>query len=197
MVKNLGWPEDKAKKVEANYHKLYAVSTAWVKKKIAEAAKLGYSEAAFGLRVRTPLLAQTYLGTSSTPKEAEAEARTLGNAISGQSYGLLNSRAMNTFMDKVRDSKYRLDILPVAQIHDAGYYLVRDDADVMTFANQGITEAMSWQDLPEIQHEKVKLSAQLDLFWPDWAHPITLPEKATREEIIAICNKAKEKYEHV
>lgn len=192
MVKNLGWSEDKAKKVEANYHKLYAVSTAWVKDKIADAAKVGYSEAAFGLRIRTPLLAQTYLGTRSTPKEAEAEARTLGNAISGQSYGLLNSRAMNVFMDKVRDSKYRLDVLPVAQIHDAGYYLIRDNADVMVFANQGITEAMAWQDLPEIQHSQVTLGAQLDIFWPDWAHPITLPEKATREEIIAICNNAKE-----
>ena len=189
MVKNLGWPEDKAKKVEANYHKLYAVSTAWVKAKIAEAASKGYAEAAFGLRIRTPLLAQTFLGTSTTPREAEAEARTLGNAISGQSYCLLNNRAMNVFMDKVRSSKYRYDILPVAQIHDAGYYLIRDDAEVVAFANQGITEAMSWQELPEIKHDEVKLFANLDLFWPDWAHPITLPEKATAEEIIQICQE--------
>jgi len=193
MVSNLGWSEEKAKKVEANYHKLYAVSTAWVKEKIADAAKVGYSEAAFGLRVRTPLLAQTFLSMRNTPREAEAEARTLGNAISGQSYGLLNSRAMNVFMDKVRASKYALDILPVAQIHDAGYYLIRDNAEIVHFANQGITEAMSWQDLPEIWNPQVKLGAQLDLFWPDWAHPITLPETATMEEIINICNKAKEK----
>ena len=193
MVKNLGWSEEKAKAVEANYHKLYAVSTAWVKDKIAQAAKDGYSESAFGLRIRTPLLAQTLLGLQSTPKEAEAEARTLGNAISGQSYGLLNSRAMNIFMEKVRNSKYRLDILPVAQIHDAGYYLVRDNAEVVHFANQGITEAMSWQELPEIQHNQVKLGAQLDLFWPDWAHPITLPEITTIAEITSICDEAKRK----
>lgn len=194
MVKNLGWTEEKAKKVEANYHRLYAVSTAWVKARIAEAAKVGYSEAAFGLRIRTPLLSQTYLGMSSTPKEAEAEARTLGNAISGQSYGLLNSRAMNVFMDKVRASKYRLDILPVAQIHDAGYYLVRDNAEVVHFANQGITEAMAWQDLPEIAHDQVKLGAQLDLFWPDWAHPITLPETSTVAQITELCEVVKRKH---
>lgn len=87
--------------MEANYHKLYAESTRWVKARIAEAAKKGYSEAAFGLRIRVPLLAQTLLGNRSTPREAEAEARTLGNAISGQSYGLLNSRAMNVVMEKV------------------------------------------------------------------------------------------------
>lgn len=192
MVKNLGWSEEKAKKVEANYHALYAESTRWVKARIVEAAKLGYAEGAFGLRIRTPLLAQTFLGTSSTPKEAEAEARTLGNAISGQSYGLLNSRAMNAFMEKVWASKYRYDILPVAQIHDAGYYLIKDDPEVMAFANQGITEAMSWQELPEIQHPQVKLSANLDIFWPNWANPVTLPSDADQNTIKKICREAKE-----
>ena len=196
MVKNLGWPEDKAKKVEANYHKLYAESTRWVKARIAEAAKKGYSEAAFGLRIRVPLLAQTLLGNRSTPREAEAEARTLGNAISGQSYGLLNSRAMNVVMEKVWNSKYRHDILPVAQIHDAGYYLVRDNVEVVAFANKVITEAMAWQDLPEIQHDQVKLSAQLDVFWPDWSNPITLPNNADQETILKVCKEAKEHYEN-
>lgn len=194
MVKNLGWDEAKAKKVEANYHALYAESTKWVKARIAEAAKVGYAEGAFGLRIRTPLLAQTFLGTSTTPREAEAEARTLGNAISGQSYGLLNSRAMNVFMEKVRASKYRYDILPVAQIHDAGYYLIKDDPEVVTFANQGITEAMAWQDLPEIQHPQVKLSANLDIFWPSWANAITLPNDADQATIIQVCADAKAEY---
>lgn len=194
MVKNLGWSEEKAKRVEANYHALYAESTKWVKAKIAEAAKVGYAEGAFGLRIRTPLLAQTFLGTSSTPKEAEAEARTLGNAISGQSYGLLNSRAMNDFMEKVWASKYRHDILPVAQIHDAGYYLIKDDLEVVAFANQGITKAMAWQDLPEIQHPQVKLSANLDIFWPSWANPITLPNDADQNTIKKVCADAKEEY---
>lgn len=194
MVKNLGWDEAKAKKVEANYHALYAESTMWVKARIAEAAKAGYAEGAFGLRIRTPLLAQTFLGTSSTPREAEAEARTLGNAISGQSYGLLNSRAMNVFMEKVRTSKYRYDILPVAQIHDAGYYLIKDDPEVVAFANQGITEAMAWQDLPEIQHPQVKLSANLDIFWPSWANAITLPNDADQATIIQVCADAKAEY---
>lgn len=103
-MKNLGWSEEKAKKVENSFRALYAVSEQWVKEKIKQASKDGYCEVAFGLRVRTPLLKKTNLGTSVTPKEAEAEARTLGNAVSGQSYGLLNSRAMNAVMERVWDS---------------------------------------------------------------------------------------------
>jgi DNA polymerase-1 len=135
------------------------------------------------LRIRTPLLAQTLLGNRGTPREAEAEARTLGNAISGQSYGLLNSRAMNRVMEDVWASPYRHDILPVAQIHDAGYYLVKDDAATVAWLNARITCHMAWQDLPELRHPQVKLGAQLDLFWPNWAHPITLPETASAGEI--------------
>ena len=197
LMKNLGWSEEKAKQVEARYKDLYAASIAWVKSKVELASIKGYAEAAFGLRIRTPLLARTYLGTRVTPKEAEAEARTLGNAISGQSYGLLNSRAMNVVMEKVWESPYRYDILPVAQIHDAGYYLIRDDADIVAFANQAITEAMSWQDLPEIQHPEVKLFANLDLFYPNWSHGITLPDNCTADEIVEITDKAMKEYEQV
>jgi DNA polymerase-1 len=51
---------------------------------------------------------------------------------------------------------------------------------------------MRWQELPEIQHDTVKLGAALDVFWPDWAHPTTLPNDATPEEILKVCREAKE-----
>lgn len=191
MVKNLGWSEEKAKAVEANYHKLYAVSTQWVKQRIEEAAKKGYAEAAFGLRIRTPLLAQSLMGTRQTLREAEAEARTLGNAISGQSYGLLTNRAVNAFMKKVWDSPYKYDIKPVALIHDAIYLMIRDDADVVAWVNKHLTEEMAWQGLPEIKHDQVKLGAELDIFWPSWANGISLPATATKSDIITICSEAK------
>jgi DNA polymerase I len=194
MMTNLGWSEEKARAVEANYHKLYAVSTQWVQDQIAEAAKKGYAEAAFGLRIRTPLLRQSLMGTSITPREAEAEARTLGNAISGQSYGLLNSRAANEFMEKVWNSKYRLDVLPVAQIHDAQYYLIKDDPDVLTWVNKELTASMAWQDLPEIAHPEVHLGAELDIYWPNWSNGITLPNQATEEDIKQLCAQGKNYY---
>jgi DNA polymerase-1 len=125
------------------------------------------------------------------PYEAAAEGRTAGNAM-GQSYGLLNNRAAVDFMKKVRASKYRLDIKPVALIHDAIYPLIRDDAEVMEWANRELIKSMQWQELPEIQHDTVKLGAALDIFWPDWSNPITLPNNASQDTIRQMCTEAKE-----
>ena len=194
LMKNLGWSESQAKGVEANYKKLYQKSIDWVNAKIEEAHIKGYSEGAFGLRIRTPLLAQTIYGASKLPKEAAAEARTLGNAISGQSHGLLNNRAAVAFMKKVWESPYRYDIKPAALIHDASYFVIRDDLHVVEWANRELIKAMQWQELPEIQHDKVKLEAALDIFWPDWSNAITLPNNSSKESIKELCTKVKNEF---
>ena len=195
LVSNLGFEEATAIRIEENYHRMYAVSDAWVEAKIQQAAKDGYAETAFGLRIRAPLLKQIIWGSKGVPFEAAAEARTLGNAISGQAYGLLNNRALNAFMEEVWASPYRYDVLPIAMIHDASYLLIRDRADVVEWTNIHLCKAMAWQDLPEIQHTEVKLGAELDLFWPDWAHPITLPFEATQDQLKELCKQTKEKHE--
>ena len=194
LMKNLGWSESQAKGVEANYKKLYQKSIDWVNAKIEEAHIKGYSEGAFGLRIRTPLLAQTIYGASKLPKEAAAEARTLGNAISGQSHGLLNNRAAVAFMKKVWESPYRYDIKPVALIHDASYFVIRDDVEVVEWTNRELIKAMQWQELPEIQHDTVKLGAALDIFWPDWSNAITLPNNSSKESIKELCTKVKNEF---
>lgn len=150
-------------------------------------------EVAFGLRVRTPLLKQVVFGASRMPFAASAEGRTAGNAM-GQSFGLLNSRTANAFMQKVWASKYHLDIKPIAQIHDANYLLVRDDIEVVEWANRELTQAMQWQELPELLHDTVKLGGNMDVFWPSWANPITLPNNADQATIIKICEEAKADY---
>lgn len=195
LVKNLGFEEGLAKSIETNFHKMYAASAAWVKAEIAKAAQQGYAETAFGLRIRTPLLAQTFLGTKSTPREAEAEARTLGNAISGQAFGLLNNRAGNAFMTKVWASKHRLDIVPIAMIHDSFYLLVRDDIEVVSWVNRELPLEMSWQELPEIQHPTVKLSAEVDIHYKGWHQPITLPNHADPATIWKVCKDGQDKYD--
>jgi len=192
MMANLGWPEEKAKAIEANYHELYKVSDEYVQKRLEQASKDGYVEVAFGLRVRTPLLKQVVFGGSKMPYEAAAEGRTAGNAM-GQSYGLLNNRAAVEFMQKVWASPYCYDIKPVALIHDAIYIVVKDDLETIAWANRELVKSMQWQELPEIQHPTVKLGANLDIYWPDWAHPITLPNNADEETILKLCKEAKEK----
>lgn len=194
MMSNLGWEKEKAQSIEKGYHDLYKVSDAYVQDRLKQASKDGYVEVAFGLRVRTPLLKQVVFGSSRMPYEASAEGRTAGNAL-GQSYCLLNNRAANAFMQKVWASPYRLDVKPIAQIHDAIYLLVRDDVAVVEWVNKELIGAMEWQELPEIQHPTVKLGAALDIFWPDWAHPITLDNNINQEALIKVCKEAKENHD--
>lgn len=185
---NLGWPEVKCKAIEKNYHTLYKASDDYIQARLKQASHDGYVEVAFGLRLRTPMLSQVVYGAPKMPSQAAAEGRTAGNAM-GQSYGLLNNRAAVEFMQKVWKSPYRLDILPVSLIHDCIYLLIRDNIEVVEWANRELINSMKWQELPEIKHPTVKLGANLDLFWPNWAKPITLPNDATQDEIRAVIQK--------
>lgn len=189
LMKNCGFTKELAMSIEAKYHELYDVSIKWVQEKLDGASKNGYITAAFGLRVRTPLLKQVIRGTSKTPFEAEAEGRTAGNAL-GQSWCLLNNRASAEFMGVVRQSKHRLDIRPCAHIHDAQYMLVRDNVDVVMFANEHLVKAVKWQDHPDIWHDEVKLGGEFSIFWPTWGQEIGIPNEATEEEIFGIVRKA-------
>lgn len=182
IMAQMGWTKEKAQLVEKRYHELYAASDAWVKAKVDQACIDGYITAAFGLRVRTPMLAQVVRGTRATPFEAEAEGRTAGNAL-GQSWCLLNSRACVEFMGKVRSSQFRNDIKPCAQIHDANYMLVRDDIDAVRYANENIVKACEWQDHPDIAHDEVKLGGTFGIFYPSWAEEVGIPNGASAEVI--------------
>ena len=186
LMNNLGFSKEDALLIEANYHELYQVSDAWVQDKLDQASIDGYVTVAFGLRLRTPLLGRTLRGRSKVPYEAEAEGRTAGNAL-GQSYGLLTNRACNDFMQKVWLSRYRCDILPSAMIHDAIYLLIKDDIDVVEWVNRELIKSMEWQELPELEHDTVKIGAALDVFYPNWASPCTLTNYADKKEIRATC----------
>ena len=185
LMKNCGFSIEKAQMIEAKYRELYKVSIDWVQAKLDQAVIDGYVTVAFGLRVRTPKLVQVVRGNSKTPREAEAEGRTAGNAM-GQSWCLLNSRAGSEFMGTVRKSDYRLSIRPCAQIHDAQYFLVRDDIEAIQFANHHLVKAVQWQEHPDIAHPLVKLGGKLGIFYPNWVTEITLPNGATTEEIQSV-----------
>lgn len=188
LMKNCGFPKEKALLVEKRYHDLYVVSDQWVQDKLTQAGKDGYITAAFGLRVRTPLLHQVIRGNSRTPYEAEAEGRTAGNAL-GQSWCLLNSRASIEFMTRVRSEEYRTSIRPCAHIHDAQYYLVPDDLDAVMYLNKHLVKAVNWQEHPDIYHDEVKLGGKLSLFWPDWSSEIKVPNGATEDQIRGVIEK--------
>ena len=189
LMKNCGFSQAEAIRIEKSYRDMYAVSTAWVKERLLKAGETGYVTCAFGLRVRTPLLLRTIQGTSTMPMEAEAEARSAGNAL-GQSYCMLNSRAGNAFMREVRASKWRLDIRPCGQIHDAQYFMVRDNIDLIHWVNERLVHHASWQELPELEHPTVKLGGELGIFYPSWANEIVIPNGATKDQILTITRNA-------
>jgi DNA polymerase-1 len=192
LMQKCGFSEEEAKRIEKAYHELYKESDNWVTDKIKLASQNGYVTCAFGLKVRTPLLYQVLRGTSKTPFEAEAEGRTAGNAL-GQSWCLLTNRAGNEFNSKVRESSYRLDILPVAQIHDAQYFLIKNTPDVVLWANENLVKAVQWQDDPAIYHDQVKLGGEFSIFYPDWAHELVIPNKCTKEELLKLVADYEEK----
>lgn len=177
LMKQCGFDEKEAKKIDQNFDELYKVSIAWVQKKLSEAAKTGYITAAFGLRIRTPLLTQVVRGTSKTPYEAEAEGRSAGNAL-GQSWCLLTNRASAEFMGRVRVEEHRYDIRLAAHIHDAMYFMIRESVDTLLYVNQHLVKAVQWQDHPDITHPDVHLGGNLSIYWPNWSYEIEIPNGA-------------------
>ena len=186
LKKTLGFPTREAVKIEQNYHKLYEVSDQWVQTELDKATTTGYVELAFGMRLKTPLLKKTLRNREGMLNEAKNEERTAGNAL-GQSYGLLNNRALNGFMQLVWDSPYRYDIMPISMIHDAIYLIWRDDLTVTKFVNDHLIQEMQWQDLDAIKHPNVKLEAELCLYHPTWADEIKLPNNCTKQTILDQC----------
>ena len=188
LMKNCGFSESKAKEIETNYHKMYEVSDAWTQRKLEQCAKQGYIDVAFGLRIRTPVVGKTVLNTSKTPYLASAEARSVGNAISGQSYCQLTNRAINEFMERVWASEYQYDIMPVCLIHDAIYLVIKNDVEIVKWVNDNLINCMQWQELPEIRHDQIKLEAELGIFYPDWSNEITLNNHSSTSDIITTCS---------
>ena len=186
LMNNLGFTEEEAKRVEAAYHEMYKVSDEWVADKIREAQCTGFITTAFGLKLRTPILAQT-IGDYKKNHKAAAEARTAGNAL-GQGWGLLNDRAMNTVMETVNNSKFRGMVHPCGKIHDACYYVLDNNAELVSWFNNLVCKEAQWQDNPDIYHPEVGISGNLDIFYPTWADPITLPDNINQVELVNLMN---------
>jgi len=188
LINNIGLDPDEALEIERKYHELYKVSDQWVEGKLKEAGKKGYITAAFGLKLRTPVLHQVLQKKRSTPFTAQSEARTAGNAL-GQSWGLLNNRSGIEIQDRILRSKYKTSILPICQVHDSQYFIVKNQVGPVHWLNKHLIETMEWQDHPDIQHPDVGLGGKMAIHWPSWADEISIPNHATKNEIYRICKK--------
>lgn len=80
-------------------------------------------------------------------------------------------------------------------IKDCCYYLVRNDIDILLKLNELCVKEAYWNDHPDIYHPEVGLGGQLDVFYPDWSNPLTLPETCTKEQLLELVSKHKESLE--
>ena len=175
LVQNGGFSEEEAKLIEERYHELYKVADKWAEDRITEAAKVGFVELAFGLRLRTPVLEQVVLNSErGLPKEAHKEIKSTTNALS-QSYCMLTSHAANLFMQRVWDSKWKYHIRPIVQIHDAIYLMIKNELECLKWVNDNLIECMVTCAPPELDHPQIKLKANLELYYPSWAEPYSIP----------------------
>lgn len=181
LMTNNGFSFDESTSIVTNYDHKYVESKQATEKRIVQAMEDGYVTVAFGLRVRTPLLAKSIEGAKMI-KLAEAEKRTAANAMS-QSYGMLNNRAMCAILDRSKEIGLSEQILPSCLIHDCCYFLVERKVSTLETLNRLVSEEMSWTP-PELYHPDVGLSAELDVFWPSWAEPTTIKAGATEEDIL-------------
>ena len=70
---------------------------------------------------------------------------------------------------------------------DAQYFMVRNTLGIMKWVNDELVKCVQWQDLPEIQHPEVKLSGEVDIFYPTWAEKHTIPNHASYQELVEKC----------
>ena len=78
----------------------------------------------------------------------------------------------------------------MAQIHDAQYFLIKDEADALLFANKNLVKAVSWQDDSAIKNEKVKLGGEFSIFYPNWSKECVIPNKVNSyDELSLVINK--------
>lgn len=66
---------------------------------------------------------------------------------------------------------------------DASYYLVREDLGAIEFTNNNLVKAVHWQEHPDIQHDGVKISGELSVFYPTWNEEIGIAKYASQQEI--------------
>ena len=182
LVNTVGLAVDVAQSVYKAFHELYVESDIWVDKSLYEASLVGYATLAFGLRLRVPAMKLCNFGSGTEPYVAYKEGMTLGNAF-GQSYSLLTSHGSVLMNRRIQASKWKYEMFPIGDIYDAIYHVIPASLEAVKWYNDNLIECMRWNELPEIQHDTVKLEANVDIQYPTWAEELTLPNNATELEI--------------
>lgn len=182
---NNGLPMDQAIKVEEGHKEMYKVLHSWSQDNKVLMANQGYISCAFGLKVRTPLLAKSLIDSKITPSAVKAEFRSGNNAVT-QSHGLMTTNAGVMFRKRLEKSPYRHQVLLINFIHDAIYLLVEENPEVIEWVNINLIECMVDSGDYQIHGNKeVPILANLEI-GKSWDKQFELPVNCSVTEIIKI-----------
>lgn len=187
LMNNSGFSKEEAISIEEAYQDAYQVSIKWTADKVAQASHTGYVRLAYNARLQTPIISQTILGNNATPYDAEAEARSAGNALT-QSYCYLNVDTLVKFMEKVWKSSFRHEILPIASIHDNNLFMIKDSYACVKFFNNNYIASLQDYSIPALEHPIVKLSGDVEIMHYDWSNPVKLKHDMTIQELLKLCS---------
>jgi hypothetical protein len=95
---------------------------------------------------------------------------------------MLINRALIATNNILEQSDMVYDIYPINTIHDAAYFLVKDDPMSVKFLNDTLIKEMQWNAHPSILSNEVKMEANLEI-GKSWDKQFTLPNNASIEKI--------------
>ena len=95
---------------------------------------------------------------------------------------MLLNRAMIATNARIEKAGYGTDILPINMIHDAGYFLVKNDPILVKFLNDVLIDEMEWNDDDRIRSTAVPMMASLEI-GKSWDKLINLKNNLTLKEI--------------
>lgn len=183
LHKNSGIPIDEAMSIEEGHKEMYKVLHAWGEENKLLMTQQGYITGAYGLKIRTPMLAKSLINAKVTPSIVKAEFRSGNNAVT-QSHGLMTTVAGTKFKEMLDDSIFRDNVLIINFIHDAVYLLIKEDLATIQWVNEKLIECMVNAGDEQVEAGKhiVPIEANLDI-GKTWADQHQLPNRMTNNEL--------------
>ena len=95
---------------------------------------------------------------------------------------MLLNRAIIATNAHIEEAGYGEHILPINMIHDAVYFMLKDEPKYIKFLNDVLIEEMQWQEHLTIASNDIRITAEMEI-GKSWADLKLLPNNATLEEI--------------
>lgn len=188
FLKKKGYSAERISMINAGWNEMYAHSMLHEKQVRTQMEADGFLRLLFGLKLRTPALANP-----NSPEWMKAkEMRSAFNAYT-QCFGNLNTRAALEVLEEVAKLPVEMQesIVLSNLIHDNIIGLCKADPVVIQTVNNILIKAMRWQDDDYVRHDDVTMEAEMEISH-DWFNFVKVPNNADLETVTTALNKVEE-----